>query len=1121
MNQTALDIINKCYETKDTFLDLGRLGLTDEDFVVGSELDLALGLCTHVEKIVFSNEWMGWDKDDQTWKNIETINLLESNFFRSLPPSLIKLSRLYILILAGRPGKTWEIGSMEFIKNFPSLKNLNLSYNKISEIKGLENCSALESLNLSGNQITEIKGLENCTALTSLNLQENKIARIKGLDNCIDLINFILFKNKVTQIKGIENCTALSSLNLSLNKITEIKGLENCTALTYIELGANKISEIKGLENCTAITWIGLFGNKITEIKGLDNCTALTELELSSNQITEIKGLENCSLLHSLYLSDNQIVELKGLKKLKNLRNLYLGNNKIATIQNLNKLPKLGNINLSENPISNLKDLPQLLKLESLEELNLFRIQQNDLNIPIELFGQSAEDNCLEPLRGYFASLRKGSFQFNEVPIILVGNSTAGKTSLRYFLRENVYPPPENHSTHGIEPDLWVPDDELFEQNGISKPQNLQLYIWDFGGQEYYHATHRLFYSQRAIYILVWEGKTNKQAMEETEIQIKHHDGSIEKTKLPLELFPYEYWLQGIRYLTKSYDETPVILLQNKIDQPGNGAEIVLEGKMLGENNCTPFQISVEQAHHINGLGNTDPRTTLLLQQIFKEANHLAMRIIRGQIWSDIKKMLQDVREENIWTPERFLAGMREFDPVIQENSMISYLLQLRELGYIKYVYEDDFLKKYIFINPGWVTEMIYSILDRSVLEKKGEFDKVHVVKKTGEAYADVFIALMKRFELIFYNEEKEVFIAPQYLPDKLEDKPKLNELKAKFKFENTQPGLALQFQSFMPRYIMVRALVAFGEQAIGKYYWKNGMAFTVDNCAVLLLSHYDTKQFRLYIEDANRYVERLVFEKLVSLVDNKTGLALSVNGSSFVTYSNLSKEYYGEKPSGNPNIQAEDESWVPVGQFGHLFGDKDKLKGKHGAAKMEERKIFVSYAWGGESEKMVDDIETRFAIKGIKLTRDKRDLGFKGLVSEFMKNIGEGEAVVAVISDKYLKSPYCMFELLEIYRNPDFKNRIFPIVVGDANIYEPISRLQYFKYWKGKKTELEEAILEVGIDAITMIGDDYKTYKKIFDNIGEIVTVLTDINALNPEMHSAENFETLISSIKAQLNVE
>ncbi|HVF81397.1 MAG TPA: TIR domain-containing protein [Flavisolibacter sp.] len=82
----------------------------------------------------------------------------------------------------------------------------------------------------------------------------------------------------------------------------------------------------------------------------------------------------------------------------------------------------------------------------------------------------------------------------------------------------------------------------------------------------------------------------------------------------------------------------------------------------------------------------------------------------------------------------------------------------------------------------------------------------------------------------------------------------------------------------------------------------------------------------------------------------------------------------------------------------------------------MSQPEIFPSYAWGGDSEKIVNDLDTAFQKKGIVLTRDKRDLGFKGIITAFMQRIGKGQGVVVVISDKYLKSPYCMFELLEIY---------------------------------------------------------------------------------------------------------
>lgn len=187
----------------------------------------------------------------------------------------------------------------------------------------------------------------------------------------------------------------------------------------------------------------------------------------------------------------------------------------------------------------------------------------------------------------------------------------------------------------------------------------------------------------------------------------------------------------------------------------------------------------------------------------------------------------------------------------------------------------------------------------------------------------------------------------------------------------------------------------------------------------------------------------------------------------------------------------------------------------------MNQYEIFLSYAWGGESEKIVNDLDNAFQAKGIVLIRDKRDLGFRGMITEFMQRIGKGKAVVVVISDKYLKSPYCMFELLEIYRNLDFRNRIFPIVLKDANIFEAIPKLQYLEYWRSKKNELDDAIMKFGADAITVIGEDYKINKRIFDNYGEIVNILKDINSLTPDMHQADNFTTLIEAVEQLISID
>ncbi|MEJ7736277.1 MAG: TIR domain-containing protein [Chitinophagaceae bacterium] len=185
----------------------------------------------------------------------------------------------------------------------------------------------------------------------------------------------------------------------------------------------------------------------------------------------------------------------------------------------------------------------------------------------------------------------------------------------------------------------------------------------------------------------------------------------------------------------------------------------------------------------------------------------------------------------------------------------------------------------------------------------------------------------------------------------------------------------------------------------------------------------------------------------------------------------------------------------------------------------INQSQVFISYAWGGESEKIVNELEAPSQNLGLTIVRDKRDLGFKGLITDFMRKIGAGKAVVMVISDKYLKSPYCMFELMEIYRNRDFTERIFPIVLDDATIFDPITRLAYLGYWREKKSELERAIEAFGAEAITVVGDDYKIYHKIFSNFGEVINILKDINALTPQIHRSSNFQQLYQALLQRLD--
>ncbi len=180
------------------------------------------------------------------------------------------------------------------------------------------------------------------------------------------------------------------------------------------------------------------------------------------------------------------------------------------------------------------------------------------------------------------------------------------------------------------------------------------------------------------------------------------------------------------------------------------------------------------------------------------------------------------------------------------------------------------------------------------------------------------------------------------------------------------------------------------------------------------------------------------------------------------------------------------------------------------------EGAVFVSYAWGGESESTVNELECAFAERGIKIIRDKKDLNYKGSIEAFEQRIGQGQCVILVISDKYLRSEHCMFELVEVQENQAIRERIFPIVLADALIYKAIDRVGYIKHWDEQIRKLDQAIKEVDrITNLVGITGDLDKYARIRASFDHLAKLLSDMNALTPELHASNGFATLIDAVE------
>ena len=78
---------------------------------------------------------------------------------------------------------------------------------------------------------------------------------------------------------------------------------------------------------------------------------------------------------------------------------------------------------------------------------------------------------------------------------------------------------------------------------------------------------------------------------------------------------------------------------------------------------------------------------------------------------------------------------------------------------------------------------------------------------------------------------------------------------------------------------------------------------------------------------------------------------------------------------------------------------------------------IFLSYSW--KEEKKADEIDTFFSELGIDIKRDKKSIEQWGSIKAFMDSIQNSYYAILILSDAYLKSVNCMYEITQLMKAP------------------------------------------------------------------------------------------------------
>lgn len=440
-------------------------------------------------------------------------------------------------------------------------------------------------------------------------------------------------------------------------------------------------------------------------------------------------------------------------------------------------------------------------RLENLSELDL---RQNQLellevdNETIEMPPPEVVAGGVEAIKEYFRQLEdQGQDHLYEAKLLIVGEPGAGKTTLAKKIENSDYTLRDDEkSTEGIAVIRW--------RFPMENRREFHVNIWDFGGQEIYHATHQFFLTRRSLYALVAD--TRK---EDTD---------------------FYYWLNVVELLS---DRSPLLIVKNeKQDRHREINERQLRGQFenlqktlaanLSTNRGLP-QIMAEIKHYISQLphvGAALPKTWVEVRQALENNPHNYISI--EEYW-------------NICTK----SGFKRPEDKLQLSGY------LHDIGVCLHFQDDPLLKRTIILKPQWGTDAVYKVLDnKTVIRNLGQFTRTELAKIWHEEkYAnmqDELLQLMINFKLCYkIPGSSDTYIAPQLL----------TENQPQYEWD-TNDNLILRYAyEFMPKGTLTQFIVAMHEDiADQRYVWRSGVILERGGSRAEVIEYYDRREIRIRV---------------------------------------------------------------------------------------------------------------------------------------------------------------------------------------------------------------------------------------------------------------------------------
>ena len=341
---------------------------------------------------------------------------------------------------------------------------------------------------------------------------------------------------------------------------------------------------------------------------------------------------------------------------------------------------------------------------------------------------------------------------------------------------------------------------------------------------------------------------------------------------------------------------------------------------------------------------------------------------------------------------ERNYINVEEYLDICQKHgfSKLEDKLQLsgylHDLGVCLHFQEDALLKRRIILKPKWGTDAAYRVLDNDGVKNNfGQFTRSDLNRIGYEpVYADMqdeLLQLMINFQLCYeVSDNPNSFIAPQLLG--------INQPDYNWDISNNII-LRYTYDGFMPKGIIARFIVAMHRWIKGNsVVWKSGVVLQNESTWAEVIEDYERREMRIRIAgQGKRDMLTIISYELDKIHDFFRLLPYTkwIPCNCPLCQGSQEPYFYRFDVLRRFKADGQDIQCQRSYRMVHAEGLIDDVinpamvpqEGRDRSVSdiepdVTKREIFISYAWGGQSEEIVRLLDKAFQDRGVTIVGDK-----------------------------------------------------------------------------------------------------------------------------------------------------